>query len=501
MIFSEQLRRQRMLQGLTQEALSEICNVSRQAVAKWEAGSSVPSFETVIRLSKLFHMSVDELLQGKESEYVKMQHDSRKRIEESLNEKLVNDALRTAMCEKDHEKRIFAFLRFLGENLHGQRVYIFERDGRGRLNNTYEWCAPGIIPQQKRLLNIPFSDIGSWKNSFKNDESVFIYNLEEIRESDPDVYRWLKPQKIRTLIACPLFEGEAFYGIDNPPAIYMSITENLLKIVGHFIESMIQERDLFYSLKLENEKNRHLNSVNSTVTYTLDLATRTIEFDDSFRKVFGVEPRIRTLEEIEGFLLEHSDCGKNILNRALDRIRSTRQCVSFDISYNSSSGRKKLITNSLCPLYDDEGRLKIVYGTLKDNTEKDVISDQHKKLLSYVPGAICRIALKEPFNCDYVSEGLYSLLGYQKWRRQGSWTRELLLNSILPSDQKRFCSFLENSSRSTSTDSICLTARRVDGTEMEVLVSLRTAPDVDGIMQGYLNIVDISKHTHIRRDS
>lgn len=40
MIFSEQLSKFRKEANLTQEGLAEKCDVSRQAVAKWESGVS-----------------------------------------------------------------------------------------------------------------------------------------------------------------------------------------------------------------------------------------------------------------------------------------------------------------------------------------------------------------------------------------------------------------------------------------------------------------------------
>ena len=42
MVFSEQLSKLRKEANLTQEDLAEKCDVSRQAVAKWEGGESLP---------------------------------------------------------------------------------------------------------------------------------------------------------------------------------------------------------------------------------------------------------------------------------------------------------------------------------------------------------------------------------------------------------------------------------------------------------------------------
>ena len=62
MIFSEQLSKLRKEANLTQEDLAEKCQVSRQAIAKWESGESVPTIEKFIILAGLFEMSLDELV-------------------------------------------------------------------------------------------------------------------------------------------------------------------------------------------------------------------------------------------------------------------------------------------------------------------------------------------------------------------------------------------------------------------------------------------------------
>ncbi len=48
--------------GFKQEELAEKLNVSNQAVSKWENGESAPSIETLIKLSKIFSVSVDYLV-------------------------------------------------------------------------------------------------------------------------------------------------------------------------------------------------------------------------------------------------------------------------------------------------------------------------------------------------------------------------------------------------------------------------------------------------------
>lgn len=62
MILQEKLYALRSRAGLTQEALAEAVGVSRQAVAKWEQGISVPDIGNVVALARAFQVTVDSLV-------------------------------------------------------------------------------------------------------------------------------------------------------------------------------------------------------------------------------------------------------------------------------------------------------------------------------------------------------------------------------------------------------------------------------------------------------
>ena len=52
----------RKSRGMSQETLAEHLNVSRQAVSRWEMGTAMPDAANILRLSKLFHVTADYLL-------------------------------------------------------------------------------------------------------------------------------------------------------------------------------------------------------------------------------------------------------------------------------------------------------------------------------------------------------------------------------------------------------------------------------------------------------
>lgn len=67
MSLQEKLQILRKEKGLSQEGLAESMAVSRQAVAKWESGQSVPELDKLIELSDYFKVSLDQLVREAEN--------------------------------------------------------------------------------------------------------------------------------------------------------------------------------------------------------------------------------------------------------------------------------------------------------------------------------------------------------------------------------------------------------------------------------------------------
>ena len=62
MKFCDKLQKIRKENNVTQEQLADKLDVSRQAVSKWESGTAYPDTEKLIQISKIFKVSLDELI-------------------------------------------------------------------------------------------------------------------------------------------------------------------------------------------------------------------------------------------------------------------------------------------------------------------------------------------------------------------------------------------------------------------------------------------------------
>lgn len=60
-MFKDNLIQLRKYNQLTQEDLAEKVGVTRQAIAKWEAGETIPDLEKCRKLAEIFEVSLDDL--------------------------------------------------------------------------------------------------------------------------------------------------------------------------------------------------------------------------------------------------------------------------------------------------------------------------------------------------------------------------------------------------------------------------------------------------------
>lgn len=183
------------------------------------------------------------------------------------NETMVNEGLRISLAAPTPEESIIVLLEYLGQSLSSGRAFLFEEREKGSLDNTYEWCAKGVVSQKENLQKVPVHVVGAWYEKFLKGENIVVRDVRSIRESDPALYEYLSPQDVQSVVASPLiYDGKiiGFYGVDNPPEKLLLHIMTLLQILGHFIVSLLHRRnhvcrleELCFQDQLTGIGNRH----------------------------------------------------------------------------------------------------------------------------------------------------------------------------------------------------------------------------------------------------
>ena len=164
-------------------------------------------------------------------------------------ELVINEALRSALNYDTPDEQINEFIGFFGKHIGSDRIYIFEDcEERHATDNTYEWCADGIIPAIDELQKVDMDIIDWWYETFARGESVIITDVEELKEEHRTSYEMLRAQNVKNVVVCPLYykdEIRGFFGVDNPPRSDYRALTSFLDMIGTLLTSLLKMRNSF----------------------------------------------------------------------------------------------------------------------------------------------------------------------------------------------------------------------------------------------------------------
>ncbi|MEZ3420906.1 MAG: helix-turn-helix domain-containing protein [Eubacterium sp.] len=111
------LKELRIKNNFSQEKLGEQLGLSRQSISKWEQGYALPDTENLLKLSQLYHISVDAILKcGETDAPEKESAEAVKETEETDKKEVRTEVIvveRPAHTEqKEHKKRGWFFVSY-----------------------------------------------------------------------------------------------------------------------------------------------------------------------------------------------------------------------------------------------------------------------------------------------------------------------------------------------------------------------------------------------------
>lgn len=159
--------------------------------------------------------------------------------------------LHTLTSEKDMNTALNLFLEAIGGYYQANRAYIFEFDlENGLLDNTFEWCAPGVTAEIDKLQRLPLEVVSGWIKKFETDGEFSISSLGNDVDPDSEEYRILEMQGIESLLAAPLLRDGTiigFIGVDDPRQKQGNLV--LLRSVTEFVQAELERRKLMAELE------------------------------------------------------------------------------------------------------------------------------------------------------------------------------------------------------------------------------------------------------------
>lgn len=158
-------------------------------------------------------------------------------------ERITINCIKHLYKTEDPKNSIQYILQQIGHFLNADRAYIFEFKDNV-MNNTYEWCAPGIESQLDFCQNMDVNLLGMWQDYIAQGKSAMISDVSDLKEKYKDSYEALKSQNIKSLVISPLIiqnKMEGYLGVDNPKPDennHIIILDTLSYFLGIALEKM-----------------------------------------------------------------------------------------------------------------------------------------------------------------------------------------------------------------------------------------------------------------------
>lgn len=107
MTFGEKLQQLRKQANLTQQELADKLNVSRQAITKWEKDSGLPDLDNIKKISLIFNVKIDDLLDYK-IENIKLNLDTEEEQIDKENSRFknVDNFILKRFCDAESIERL-----------------------------------------------------------------------------------------------------------------------------------------------------------------------------------------------------------------------------------------------------------------------------------------------------------------------------------------------------------------------------------------------------------
>ncbi len=496
MLIPENIKKYRITQNISQERLAELCQVSRQSVAKWESGRALPDICNMVRLSQIFNVSLEELIYGKIQSRI---HDAKDMPQEDeILDSIIKNALRNSILTLNPDKELDAFLEFICKQLSIGRVIVLEyQPSSHNYSVLYDWCPEGLSSTTMGSGSLSEKTLEPYLNILSGQNSLVVPNISSLERSQPQFYKWLHIYSQNSAILLPINNGTRIVLALNPPALFIQQVNTILKAVVRFIEAMLARKDFMHTPSSANPYHPICN--NCFISYCIDLEKKSMYVQNPHCCQIGNCFTDYSEKEMQQLVENHFAQLSLDFHYLLEETLFTSNLSQAELAIFNFPQGKKYMRVSLCPITDETGKVKKVYGTMQELYGPADKAEMTSAIISHNPGGIRISDLTSNPVRHKLNTGLCSMLGYEQ-QELNELSTEQYSHIIHPDDIKGFQEYLFQLTKTPGTSSHVLRMICKDGHIVKVLDNMNSLKCQDGNVIGYANILMLGEDTPLDRN-
>jgi len=277
------------------------------------------------------------------------------------------------MPEGELSKAIDYALQLSGEFFNVGRSYVFQFSTDGNImDNTHEWCAPGIGPQIENLQGIAAEAIPWWMEKLNRFEAINVYCVKDMPLSAAAEKEILESQSIQSVLVVPMVFADrltGFIGFDSveDKKLWKEEQVTILRVLAEIISNALvrqQREEKIKTISEEYEKVFNGTQDNMFLVEVLDANTfRFVRNNLAHEKSTGLlNLSGKTPEEALG-----EEAGSLIASN-YSRCIQAGVPISYEETLVLPAGEHTWAT-TLTPVFQKE-RVAYIVGSARDITER-----------------------------------------------------------------------------------------------------------------------------------
>jgi PAS domain S-box-containing protein len=271
---------------------------------------------------------------------------ARQKAEEALSfkvslENIIANASRRFLRLTELDNSINACLADIGRLCAAGRAYLFQfTSDRAAMNNTHEWCAPGVKPEIENLQGLPLAMFPWWMKLLAAGENIHVKNVAELTSEARAEKEILEAQHIKSVLVVPfLIENRlaGFLGFDNVASTRTwGEKERIpLRTLAEIIGSAVTRKRAEEALRQSEARFRDLADMLPQIVFETDVKGNLTFVNHNALNTFGY-----TKDDFSSGLSAMQMIAPQDRDRAAERIRQIMTGASYRIG-NEYRARKK----------------------------------------------------------------------------------------------------------------------------------------------------------------
>jgi PAS domain S-box-containing protein len=283
---------------------------------------------------------------------------------------------------EDTDAAIQDALGSIGRFTRADRSYLFFfRQSERVMDNTHEWCAPGIEPQMSTLQGRRTEEFGSFYQPILRSETVLIPRVSAM-PLEPDAVRSeLDRQGIRSLISVPIVFRKkvvGFLGLDavRQEASWASDVDSLLRIIGELCANALDHKRTNEALRLSEERYRFVSDLGNHLLYDYSIPANRLEWMGRIPELTGYDAAELSALGVKAWeILVHPDDTRRAMELT-EESRRGRTPYLIGYRFRRKDGTYMPVEDRGAFFYGEDGTAIRMVGSMTDMTERNMLQDQ-----------------------------------------------------------------------------------------------------------------------------